>query len=72
MLAHVHSQVADAALASWWGYAEADSTIVGILVGAVVLFAIVFVAMRAGGKTSGSSDSRREQGKRSRGDSWRS
>lgn len=33
-------------LGSWWGYAEADATIVGVLVAAVVALAVAYVAMR--------------------------
>ena len=32
--------------ASWWGFVEADPLIVGVVVGAVALLAIGFVALR--------------------------
>jgi hypothetical protein len=31
---------------AWWGYAEADSTLVGVLVVAIALLAVVYVLMR--------------------------
>lgn len=30
----------------WWGYAQADPAIVGVLVGTIVILAIVYVANR--------------------------
>ena len=59
-------------MASWWGYAEADPTVVGILVGTVALIAIAFVVKRLVGDASDGGDTRRAKGKRSRGDGWRS
>jgi hypothetical protein len=38
------------ALASWWGYAEGDSTIVGACVALVVVAALVYVAQRLRGR----------------------
>ncbi len=35
-----------ATLASWWGYAEADPTLVAILVGAVAVLAVSYVVVR--------------------------
>jgi hypothetical protein len=34
----------------WWGFAEADPTIVGVLVGAIVILAIAYVADRVRSK----------------------
>ncbi|HUH03660.1 MAG TPA: hypothetical protein VML75_16810 [Kofleriaceae bacterium] len=31
---------------AWWGYAEGDATIVGLVVAAVAIFAIVYVVSR--------------------------
>jgi hypothetical protein len=35
------------AAGAWWGYAEGDATIVGIVVAAVAIFAIAYVVSRA-------------------------
>lgn len=45
-LVHVEATSAAAALNSWWGYAEADATIVGLVVAAIVVLAAVFVLGR--------------------------
>jgi len=37
-------------LGAWWGYAEADAAVVGVLVAAVVLFAAVYVIRRLRGR----------------------
>lgn len=34
------------ALASWWGYAEADPRLVGVVVAAVAVFAAAYVGQR--------------------------
>jgi hypothetical protein len=31
---------------AWWGYAEADSTVVGVLVAAVAALAVIYVVTR--------------------------
>jgi hypothetical protein len=33
-------------LAAWWGFAEADPVVVGVVVAAIALLAVAFVAMR--------------------------
>jgi hypothetical protein len=38
------------ALGELWGYAEADATIVGIVVAAIAIFAIAYVVGRLRGK----------------------
>jgi predicted PurR-regulated permease PerM len=45
MLASVTGKSA-AALAAWWGYAEADPVLVGLVVGAVAAFAVAYVVRR--------------------------
>lgn len=52
-------------IASWWGYAEADPTIVGILVVVVAAFAIAFLLMKlTRGRDGGAPDA--GKGKRRR------
>lgn len=38
---------------SWWGYAEADPTIVGIVVATFALLAVLYVVGRATGRITG-------------------
>lgn len=40
-----HSKVVESR-ATWWGYAEADPAVVGVVVAAVVAFALTYVAQR--------------------------
>jgi hypothetical protein len=36
----------DTSPGAWWGYAEADSTLAGVLVAAVAALAVIYVVMR--------------------------
>lgn len=37
---------------AWWGLAEADATIVGLVVAAIAVFAVVYVVQRVRGNKS--------------------
>jgi hypothetical protein len=47
-----------------WGYAEADPTVVAILVAIVVALAIVYVVLRLSGGSGPRANKRKDAGKR--------
>ena len=47
MLRFVSSPVYSSTLAAWWGYAEADRVILGVVVAALAVLAVAYVLVRA-------------------------
>jgi hypothetical protein len=59
MLRSVLARALEGSLATWWGFAEADRTLLGLVVAVLVLLSLVYLATRMRHKAAARSASLR-------------